>query len=50
MAPKFTDEDNPYIPYIPLKTDEIITPIPENQAETAEILAEMKEKGEEKEF
>ena len=25
MAPKYTDENNPYIPYIPLKTDEIIT-------------------------
>ena len=44
MAPKYTDENNPYIPYIPTKTDEIITPIPENQAETAEILDEIKKK------
>ena len=44
MAPKYTDENNPYIPYIPLKTDEIITPVHENQAETAEILAEIKKK------
>ena len=44
MAPKYTDEDNLYIPYIPTKTDETITPIPEYQAETDEILAEIKKK------
>lgn len=35
-------QNNPYIPYIPTPTDETITPLPEHQDETDEILAGIK--------
>ena len=44
MESKITNEENPKILHIPLKTDEIVAPIPENQAETNEILAEIKKR------